>query len=246
MKLHSLPDDHGGKKKNRIDIMRTNLSCYWFSRIVLLACLAFAFTPAWGADAVKDVGIPVAAKASWAGQGGGEKAKQPAVPTAKVVDDDYIIGPADVLAIDVWKDAELTRTVPVRPDGKISLPLIGELQVSGMTTTDVQRLVTQRLQIYISKPVVTVIVQEVRSRTYVIVGKIAKPGSYDLSKPTTVLEAIAVGGGFLDFAKVNKVYILRRREDGSRIKIPFDYKKAIEGDTSKNVELQSGDTIVVP
>jgi polysaccharide export outer membrane protein len=213
---------------------------------VLLACLAFAFTAAWGADVVKDVAIPVATKASWAGQGGGEKAKHPTAPGPKAVDDDYIIGPADVLAIDVWKDAELTRTVPVRPDGKISLPLIGELQVSGMTTSEVQRLVTERLQVFISKPIVTVIVQEVRSRTYVIVGKIAKPGSYDLSKPTTVLEAIAIGGGFLDFAKVNKVYILRLREDGSRIKIPFDYKKVIEGDTSKNVELRSGDTIVVP
>ncbi len=228
--------------------MRTNRTGHWFSRFVLLACLAFPVTPAWGAATAKYAEIPVATRASWAGQGGGETRKQPTVPASKVkvVDDDYIIGPADVLAIDVWKDAELTRTVPVRPDGKISLPLIGEVQVSGMTTTEVQRLVTEKLQVYISKPIVTVIVQEVKSRTYVIVGKVAKPGSYDLSKPTTVLEAIAVGGGFLDFAKVNKVYILRRREDGSRFKIPFDYKNAIEGNISKNVELQSGDTIVVP
>ena len=224
----------------------SDLNCR-FARFALSACLAFTVTNAMGADSAKSIGIPVATKASWIVQGGRNAADQSKAPSAKSVDDDYVIGPSNVLAINVWKDTELTRVVPVRPDGKISLPLIGELEVSGLTAVKVQRLVTQKLKEYISDPQVTVIVQEVKSRTYIIVGKIAKPGSYQLEKPTTVLEAIAIAGGFMDFAKTNKVYIIRRREDGSRIRLPFNYKKVInEHDPDENVDLKSGDTIVVP
>ena len=185
--------------------------------------------------------------ASWAGQGGRETAGQRNTPSAKRVVDDYIIGPSDVLAINVWKDTELTRTVTVRPDGKISLPLVGELEVSGLTALSVQRLIVQRLTEYISNPQVTVIVQEVKSQTYIIVGKVVKPGSYELGKPTTVLEAIAIAGGFLDFAKVSKVKIIRRRDSGPSETLHFDYKKAIKGkNPEQNVELKNGDTIVVP
>ena len=135
----------------------------------------------------------------------------------------------------------------VRPDGKISLPLVGELEVSGLTALSVQHLIVQRLSDYISNPQVTVIVQTVKSRTYVIVGKIAKPGSYELGKPTTILEAIAIAGGFLDFAKLNKVYVIRRKADGSSTRLPFNYNKVIKGRNSdENVDLNSGDTIVVP
>jgi polysaccharide export outer membrane protein len=161
--------------------------------------------------------------------------------------DDYRIGPSDVLAINVWKDAELTRTVTVRPDGKISLPLVGELEVSGLTAASVQRLIGQRLAEYISSPQVTVMVQEVKSQTYVVVGKVTKPGSYELGKPTTVLEAVAIAGGFLDFAKANKVKIIRRREGGQSETLYFDYNKVIKGkNPEQNVQLQNGDTIVVP
>lgn len=166
--------------------------------------------------------------------------------TARVADD-YTIGPSDVLAVNVWKDTELTRTVLVRPDGKISLPLAGELEVSGLTALKVQALVAQRLKEYIDNPQVTVIVQEVKSRTYIVVGKITKPGSYELGKPTTILEALAIAGGFQEFAKPNKIYVIRHSENGSVIKLPFDYKSVIKGHHSdQNVLLQSGDTIVVP
>ena len=186
-------------------------------------------------------------QASSARPGDKGAANQPEAPGAKHVDSDYIIGPSDVLSINVWKDTELTRSVVVRPDGKISLPLAGELEVSGLTAVNVQRLVAQKLKEYISNPQVTVIVQEVKSRTYVIMGKIAKPGSYELGKPTTVLEAIAIAGGFLDFAKTSKIYIIRRVEDGSSDKLPFDYKSVIKGrHAEENVNLKSGDTIVVP
>jgi polysaccharide export outer membrane protein len=161
--------------------------------------------------------------------------------------DDYLIGPSDVLAINVWKDTELTRTVTVRPDGKISLPLVGELEVSGLTASSVQHLIVQRLAAYITNPQVTVMVQEVKSQTYVVVGKVTKPGSYELGKPTTVLEAIAIAGGFLDFAKVKKVKIIRRRDSGPSETLYFDYNKVIKGKNSnQNVVLKNGDTIVVP
>lgn len=186
--------------------------------------------------------------AGWAGQEGREAAGEPKTPDAQRTADDYIIGPSDVLAINVWKDTELTRTVTVRPDGKISLPLAGELAVSGLTALSVQRVIAQRLTEYVSNPQVTVIVQEVKSQTYVIVGKIAHPGAYELGKPTTVLEAIAIAGGFLDFAKVSKVNIIRRRKGGASESLHFDYKKVIKGQNNagQNVELKNGDTIVVP
>jgi polysaccharide export outer membrane protein len=218
-----------------------------FARFVLLAGLAFAVTNAWGLDSAKSAGTSEATKAGGAGQGGRETTGQPNAPNAKRVAEDYIIGPSDVLAINVWKDTELTRTVTVRPDGKISLPLIGELAVNGLTAPSVQRLIAQRLAEYVSKPLVTVIVQEVKSKTYVVVGKVAKPGAYELGKPTTVLEAIAIAGGFLDFAKVSKVNIIRRRDGGPSETLHFDYKKVIKGQNAEqNVELKSGDTIVVP
>jgi polysaccharide export outer membrane protein len=182
-----------------------------------------------------------------AGQAGKRTGNQPNAPSPKTVAEEYIIGPSDVLAINVWKDTELSRNVPVRPDGKISLPLIGELQVSGLTALKVQGLVTERLKEYISNPEVTVIVQEVKSRTYVILGKVAKPGSYELGKPTTVLEAIAVAGGFLEFAKAGKIYIIRPTASGASETLHFDYHKVIKGrNPQQNVELKSGDTIIVP
>ena len=227
--------------------MRNSSLSYCFAISVLSACASFPVTNAWGSDSAQPAGTPEAAKASWVGQVGRQIADQPNAPSAKRVDDDYIIGPSDVLAINVWKDPELTRTVLVRPDGKISLPLIGELGVSGLTALNVQRLVAQGLKEYIAQPQVTVIVQEVKSRTYTIVGKIAHTGSFELGKPTTILEAIAIAGGFLDFAKVNKIYVIRRTGDGSLTRLPFDYKKVIKGrDTDENIGLKSGDTIVVP
>ncbi len=166
---------------------------------------------------------------------------------SKDVDANYLIGPSDMLAISVWKDAELSKTLPVRPDGKISLPLINEIEVSGLTAKAVQDIITQKLKDYISDPQVTVIVQEVRSRTYSILGKVAKQGSFPLGKPIKVLEAIAIAGGFTDFAQQTKIYIMRPKSDGSTQTIPFNYKKAIKPhDPAEDIELQNGDTIIVP
>ena len=217
------------------------------ARIALSACVLFSVTNAWGSISATPHGINVATKLRRAGQGGRKGTPPPAPQPSRHATDDYIIGPSDILNINVWKDPELTRVVTVRPDGRITLPLIGELPVSGLTAMNVQLLVTKRLKDYVSDPEVTVIVQEVKSQTYIVVGKVVKPGSFDLGKPTTVLEAIAIAGGFLDFAKTNKVYVLRRQEDGTQIRLPFDYKKVINQHASgENVDLKNGDTIVVP
>ncbi len=223
---------------------KTRQLCAWFLLLVGLVC---SIGRGWGVASARPARNSDGTAADGPVQGGKGSPGQQAAPDAKRVVDDYRIGPSDVLAINVWKDAELTRTVTVRPDGKISLPLVGELEVSGLTAASVQRLIGQRLAEYISSPQVTVMVQEVKSQTYVVVGKVTKPGSYELGKPTTVLEAVAIAGGFLDFAKANKVKIIRRREGGQSETLYFDYNKVIKGkNPEQNVQLQNGDTIVVP
>jgi polysaccharide export outer membrane protein len=245
--LHTLSPADGlqmsADGRKRIINMENRNASIWLEGVALVASLASA-TSAWGGDAAKRVAITMTTPSAWAGQ---NAAKTPDRSAAKPVDDDYIIGPSDMLAISVWKDSELTRTVLVRPDGKISLPLVGELEVSGLTALKVQRLLTEKLKEYVDNPQVTVIVNEVRSRAYTIVGKVSKQGSFELGKPTTVLDAIAIAGGPMEFAKLTKIYVIRRWGDGSTIKIPFDYKKAIRGKgPDQNIELRNGDTIVVP
>ena len=160
---------------------------------------------------------------------------------------DYIIGSEDVLAVNVWKEPEISKVLPVRPDGKISLPLIGDTAASGLTPKQLQDNIEKNLEAYMSHPEVTVIVQEAKSQRFNIVGEVERPGSYNLGTPMTVLDAIAVAGGFRDFAKRSKVYVLRANPDGSHIRMPFNYKKVIKGRHSEeNVELQAHDTIVVP
>lgn len=160
---------------------------------------------------------------------------------------DYIIGPQDVLAINVWKEPEISRAVPVRPDGKISLPLVGDIVASGLTPMQLEKEISDDLKAYIANPEVVVIVQVVNSRKFNIVGEIARPGSYSLTKQMTVLDAIAQAGGPRDFAKVKKIYVLRQLESGEHLRILFNYKDIIRGrNFHQNVELQPGDTIVVP
>lgn len=211
----------------------------------MFALLAVAVTSGWALATVSAKAVQVGA-VKWRAQEVASATQS--LPSRTHVDDDYTIGPSDVLDVNVWKDPELSAAkVPVRPDGRITLPLIGELQVSGLTAMNVQLIVRNKLKAYISDPEVTVIVTEVKSRSYVVVGKIAHPGSYDLSKPTTALQAIAIAGGFLDFAKETKVYILRRQDNGSTQRLAFNYKKVINQHApDENIELRNGDTIVVP
>lgn len=215
-------------------------------KIGLCACLFLAASTTWATISTIHSGIAQGLEVRWAAQADGNTSNSPARRSTHV-DDDYIIGPSDVLDINVWKDPQLSAKVPVRPDGRITLPLIGEMQVSGLTAMNVQLIVTRKLKEYISNPEVTVIVTEIKSPTYVVVGKIAKPGAYNLTKPTTVLDAIAIAGGLQDFAKSSKIYILTHTENGTQVRLQFNYKKVInQRAPGENVELRSGDTIVVP
>jgi polysaccharide biosynthesis/export protein len=162
-------------------------------------------------------------------------------------DSSYVIGADDLLAINVWKEQEISRTVPVRSDGKISLPLVGELTAGGQTPLQLEQEIAKRLQSYISEPEVTVIVQDSKSRKINILGMVARPGSYLLTGSTTVLDAIAMAGGFKDFAKQKAIYVLRQGENGSEQRLPFNYKDVIKGkNTEQNIHLQPRDTVVVP
>jgi polysaccharide export outer membrane protein len=179
--------------------------------------------------------------------GGSDKPKQSPRAGSDTQTAEYVIGPDDVLAVNVWKEPDLTRSVPVRPDGKITLPLIGDLRASGRTPVQLQGDIRQGLLTYLSNPEVTVTVQEAKSQKFNILGQVEHPGSYPLSRSMTVLDAIAVAGGCRDFAKTRKIYVLRFGPDGSHTRMEFNYKKVIEGsDLSQNVELQPRDTVVVP
>jgi polysaccharide export outer membrane protein len=135
----------------------------------------------------------------------------------------------------------------VRPDGKISLPLAGDMRASGRSPVQLQDDIKTQLLNYLSNPVVTVIVQEARSQKFNILGEVEHPGAYPLSRSMTVLDAIAAAGGLRDFAKTSKIYVLRVQNDGSRTTLPFNYKDVIKGrNLSQNVELQPRDTVVVP
>jgi len=162
-------------------------------------------------------------------------------------DSSYVIGADDVLAINVWKEPEVSRSVPVRSDGKISLPLVGELMAGGQTPLQLEQEITKRLQNYISEPEVTVIVQDSKSQRINILGMVARPGSYLLTGSATVLDAIAMAGGFKDFAKQKSIYVLRANGDGTQKRISFNYKEVIKGkNPDQNVRLLPRDTVVVP
>jgi len=154
----------------------------------------------------------------------------------------YKVGPADVLNIRVWNEPQFSGPVSVHEDGKITLPLIGDLAAGGKTPNQIQDVITQALAKYVVKPLVTVTVQEVGSKQYYMDGEISKPGEYPLVVPTTILEAISKAGGLQEFANQKRIYILR----GDK-RIYFNYKDVLRGKhMEQNIQIQSGDHIVVP
>jgi polysaccharide biosynthesis/export protein len=169
---------------------------------------------------------------------------QPDRPRA-AVGDDYILQPGDKLRIEVYKDAQLSQSVQVRPDGKITLPLVGDIAAMGMKPIDLRERITAALRDYVNNPVVTVIVVEGTVPTAYIVGEVNHPGVVTLQGPMTVLQALAVAGGLKDFADAKNIRILRKSGNGTQT-IPFNYKEAIKGDGSSALMLQAGDTVVVP
>lgn len=161
--------------------------------------------------------------------------------------DSFVIGNDDVLAINVWKEPDVSRSIPVRSDGKISLPLVGEVQAAGETPLKLESEIASRLKNYISEPEVTVMVQQINSQKFNVLGMVARPGSYTVANSPTVLDALALAGGFRDFAKQKSIYVLRQNPDGTQTRLPFNYKEAIKGiKPEQNVKLQARDTVVVP
>ena len=163
-------------------------------------------------------------------------------------DDSFVIGNDDVLAITVWKEPDVSRpSIPVRSDGRISLPLAGEIQAAGKTPLALEKEIASKLQSFISEPEVTVMVQQINSQKFNILGQVSKPGAYSLTNSVTVLDAIALAGGFRDFAKKKSIYVLRQNADGTQARIPFNYKEVLKGENpAQNIRLQPHDTIVVP
>jgi polysaccharide biosynthesis/export protein len=168
-------------------------------------------------------------------------------PKSARTDNSFIIGNDDVLAISVWKEPDLTKQIPVRSDGKISLPLIGDVQAAGRTPVQLQQDIAEKLKSYITDPQVAVIVQQINSLKFNILGEVLKPGSYPLINKITIVDAIATAGGLRDFAKKKGIYVLRQTPQGKEVRFLFNYQDFIKGkDTKQNIVLQPGDTIVVP
>lgn len=163
------------------------------------------------------------------------------------VSSDYIIGERDILSIDVWREKEISQDLPVRLDGMISLPLLGDVQASGLTPMQLQEVITQKLRMCLENPQVAVIVKDPQSHQFNIVGQVIRPGTYPLTGNMTVLDALAAAGGFQDFAKKTKIYVLRAARGGVRMRAAFNYREVILGrKLDQNVALGPGDTIVVP
>lgn len=159
---------------------------------------------------------------------------------------EYRIGPEDVLDVSVWNNAAVSRTVPVRPDGWISLPLLNDVQAAGLTPMELRDLVAKRLAEYIPAPEVSVIVREVHSFKVSVLGEVKTPGRYELKGRATVLDVLAMAGGFSEFASRSRVVILR--PDGTAVKrIPFNYNKAVAGEADQDsLFLRPGDIVLVP
>ncbi len=170
-----------------------------------------------------------------------------AVPSAVAVSSDYVIGPEDMLQISVWKNDAISRQLPVRPDGKISLPLLHDIQAAGLTPMQLRDKIAAALAEFMPNPEVAVTVLDVRSYRISVLGEVQRPGVLQLKASTTILEALALAGGFRDFASPSKIVIFRKDEQGNTQKIRFNYNRAVSnsGD-QQNVTLITGDVIVVP
>jgi polysaccharide export outer membrane protein len=208
-------------------------------RVTKLACcllLGFGSGVAWAQDV------------SGAGAAKPEKAAASEARTeaaASAVPSDYVIGADDTLHITVWKEPDMSVTLPVRPDGKISIPLLNDVQAAGMTPMQLGASITEKLKKYIADPRVTVVVTAMNSQRIYVLGEVTHTGAMALLPHMTVLQALA-SAGFTQFANLKAIYLLRT-ENGQETKVRFNYKEAIKGHgTQQNIMLKPGDTLVVP
>jgi len=171
---------------------------------------------------------------------------QPLAPSGNTPSDDtFVIGNDDVLAINVWKEPDFSRSIQVRSDGKMSLPLLGEVQAAGRTPLQLEQDIATKLRDYITHPEVTVIVEQINSKMFNILGQVTRPGSYSLALAPTIVDGIAIAGGPRDFAKQKSIYILRQNLGGVQTRIAFNYKDFLKGKI-ENIKLDPHDTIIVP
>lgn len=160
---------------------------------------------------------------------------------------DYKIGPEDVLEVNVWRNPDLSKVVIVRPDGKISLPLVGEITAVGRTAAQLTEELSEKLKAFKESPIVSVVVQQINSYNVYILGEVAKPGRHQFKTYTTVLQAIITAGGFTQFAAKNKIFVLRKLPSGAEARLNVRYDDIISGsDPARNLVLLPGDTVVVP
>lgn len=193
--------------------------------ILTLVCLLAAAAPAWAQ---------------------GNAARAAAQEFASAFGPDYLIGPGDILEISVWKEEALTKQVVVLPDGKISFPLIGEVQAAGRTLADLKKELAAKLAKYAPKEEVNLEVKQVNSMLIYVIGRVNQPGRFALNTNVTVLQALSIAGGLNAFAKRNQIKIFRQEAGGTQI-LPFSYDEVTEGEKLRqNVILKRGDVVVVP
>ncbi|HWI20384.1 MAG TPA: polysaccharide biosynthesis/export family protein [Vicinamibacterales bacterium] len=211
---------------------------YWGTAVAL--CLVLALTasaqtqqkPA-GSNGVTSVPPTAAAVAA-------PRATDPVVPPG------YVIGTDDVLSIVYWKDKDMSADAKVRPDGRIALPLINEVNAAGLTPEELHAKIVEESKKYMEDANVTVVVREINSRKAFITGEVNKPGPYPLTAPTTVMQLISMAGGLREYANAKKIMIMRT-ENGKQVSLPFNYKDVANGKKlDQNVQLKPGDTVVVP
>jgi polysaccharide export outer membrane protein len=207
----------------------------------------------WGARAITTMALVASAISVAGAQQSSSPATNGAKPPVGVslpagveTPPDYVIGPDDVLAVVFWREKDLSADAAVRPDGKISLPLLNDVQASGLTPEQLRVQLTAAAAKYVTDPTVTVVVKAINSRKVFITGQVGKPGPYPLTGPTTVMQLIAVAGGVHEFADSKNIIILRV-ENGRQVALRFNYKDVSKRKNLKqNIELKPGDTVVVP
>ena len=206
---------------------------------------AAAGKPAPGTSSPAPTGKPAAAPAKPATPA--SSAKPPvAVPPGVSVPADYVIGPEDVLTIVFWREKDLSSDVVVRPDGRISLPVLQDIDAAGLTPQQLRDSLTKTAERYVEDPNVTVVVKEINSRRVFITGQVAKPGPYNITSPMTVLQLIAFAGGLLEYANEEDIVIMRLEKD-TPVSYRFNYKELEQGKNLKqNIALKPGDTVIVP
>lgn len=219
----------------------TTFSCLAICSLLILGIVATGF-----AYAGQDPGTKSTPDNAKGGKDAGKNSPAPAAEPAVLAQslNGYRVGAEDELAIAVWHEPELSQNVTVRPDGMITLPLLNDIKVIGLTTEEMQVMLTEKLKTVVNDPQVTVSVKAVRSRKVFLVGNVAKQGVYPLDANKSVMELLVEAGGLGPFAKKGSIYVLRT-ENGKQIRIPFEYKKALSGKGGL-LELKPGDMVVVP